>query len=448
MTFRHPVRVYIDCTHTSASGITTGIERVVRNIANHCVASGEELGMTCQPVVVAGERFRPIAPGRQWRSQRKISLRIALNAVYTRAVWRAAKFLPAGWQRFLTNTRREAGLARCIFGLLQPMLLLVQMIQRGLASAATPVTSVEFREGDILLLADSVWNYSPWAAVREAKRCGAQVAAIVYDIIPLTHPLYFAPHIQERFAAALLLLLEHADSFLCISTHTERQLRAFHSAQGYPSRFGSKKFGTFALGYDLDAVNPGTPVRDKIVSTFRPNRSVYLAVGTLEPRKNHSCLLQAFDQLWSGGSSAALLIVGRVGWMCEETLKRIQTHPRAGRQLFFMDAVTDTELDYCYTHARALLFPALVEGFGLPIVEALHHGLPVFASDIPVFHEVGGRYVAYFDCGAPASLAGLLGSYEATGLYPAQPAEGFTWPSWAQSTSDLLNRLAGLPLPQ
>ena len=130
--------------------------------------------------------------------------------------------------------------------------------------------------------------------------------------------------------------------------------------------------------------------------------------------------------------------------MCEEILDAIQRHHRAGRQLFFMDDVTDTELDYCYTHARALLFPAMVEGFGLPMIEALKNGLPVFASDIPVFREVGGEYATYFDPVNPSSLKDLLQTYESTGVYPALLPDGFSWPDWSQSTEELLTQLAAL----
>jgi alpha-1,2-rhamnosyltransferase len=200
-------------------------------------------------------------------------------------------------------------------------------------------------------------------------------------------------------------------------------------------------FRNFTLGVDPDDLASERQVRTKIGSVFSPARPVYLAVGTLEPRKNHAYLLQVFQKLWDAGNNSALLIVGRVGWMCEELLESIQRHPRFGQQLFFMDDVNDAELGYCYAHARALLFSSLVEGFGLPIIEALRRGLPVFASDIPVFREVGGEYLVYFDPVAPVSLVNLLREYEASGIYPARPPADFRWPDWSQSTTELLNQL-------
>jgi alpha-1,2-rhamnosyltransferase len=442
------MRLFIDCTDTHANGMNTGIQRVVRNIAKHCAAAGARLGMTCVPVILVDGRYTAVAGiglGRQ--KQRKFAIRYAANKGYFLFVRQLAAPLPRVWQRFLTGSKHEPSLARVIVGLCSPLVRLWRMVRCSADKPPVMLPSVEFMQGDILLLADCVWNYSPWAAVCAARAAGARVAAVVYDIIPLTHEQFFALSSRACFVTAIPLLFEYADSFLCISAYTELQLRTYYAAQPYSRTLGSKKFAAFTLGVELDSFDPGGPIRTKIVSLFCPDRPVYLVVGTLEPRKNHAYLLQVFQALWDAGSPAALLIVGRVGWMCDELLDAIRRHPLAGRQLFFMDDVTDTELDYCYTHARALLFPAIVEGFGLPIIEALHKGLPVFASDIPVFHEVGGAHVAYFDHTAPASLVGLLQAYEATGTYPARPPAGFIWPDWSASTTELFTHLSVLTSP-
>ncbi len=443
------MRIFIDCTYTYTNCLNTGIERVVRNIANHCTTIEGLAGMICQPVILVDGRYTPIASIEHSKAkQRKFALRSAANKGYSLFVRKLAALLPRVWQRFLTGTKHEPSLARFIVFLLAPLAWGWRTARRILVHSPSALPWVQFREGDILLLADSVWKYSPWAAVTAARAAGTRVAAIVYDIIPVTHGQFFAPSSRESFAAALPLLFERADTFLCISAYTELQLRTYYAAQPYSRTLGPKKFGTFTLGVELDTLDPRGRIRTEILSVFSANRPVYLMVGTLEPRKNHAYLLQVFQALWNEGSPAALLIVGRVGWMCAELLDAIRSHPRTGRQLFFMDDVSDTELDYCYVHARALLFPAIVEGFGLPIIEAMHKGLPVFASDIPVFHEVGGEYVAYFDHTAPASLANLLQAYETTGTYPARTLAGFTWPDWSQCTTELLTQLAALTSPE
>ena len=437
-----PKRIFIDCTDTYNNGMNTGIQRVVRNIANNCASLGENLGITCQPVILVGNNYSAISTiDHRGVRQSKFALRSAVNRGYFLFVQRLATALPHAWQRFLTGNKHEASLARVISFMFLPLLWVMRKTRR---AAAFSSPAVQFGVGDILLLADCVWNYSPWAVVHSASSAGAAVAAVVYDIIPATHGQFFAASSRERFLAALPLLFESSDTFICISTYTKTQLHSYFAAQPYSQTLATKKFSTFTLGVELDTIEFRGSIREKILSVFSLDRSVYLVVGTLEPRKNHAYLLEVFQALWREGSTAALLIVGRIGWMCEEILDAIQRHHRAGRQLFFMDDVTDTELDYCYTHARALLFPAMVEGFGLPMIEALKNGLPVFASDIPVFREVGGEYATYFDPVNPSSLKDLLQTYESTGVYPALLPDGFSWPDWSQSTEELLTQLAAL----
>jgi glycosyltransferase involved in cell wall biosynthesis len=436
------MRIFIDCTSTFSTGINTGIERVVRNVVKHAASAGPCLGLESQAVVLTGDRYTPVATIEYDRGkQRDFALRSAANKGYSLFVRRLARLLPRAWQPFLTGSKYEPSLARLVVSLLVPLQRASSMAGQVAQRFSRTKPSVQFRQGDILLLADSVWNYAPWAAVQAAKSAGVHVAAIVYDIIPVTHAQFFAPSSREKFAAALPLLLRNADTFLCISAYTQAQLQAYHAAQPHAATLGPKLFCNFTLGVELDDPASGNQVRTKVSSVFSPARPVYLAVGTLEPRKNHACLLQAFQKLWDEGHNSALLIVGRVGWMCEELLETIQRHPRFGQQLFFMDDISDAELDYCYAHARALLFPSLVEGFGLPIIEALRRGLPVFASDIPVFREVGGEYLVYFDPAAPASLAGLVRDYEATGIHAARSPADFSWPDWSQSTAGLLSQL-------
>ena len=76
---------------------------------------------------------------------------------------------------------------------------------------------------------------------------------------------------------------------------------------------------------------------------------------------------------------------------------RIKQHGEFGRRLLWLDKASDADLHHCYTHARALVYPSMIEGFGLPLVEAGRYGLPVIASDLPVFHEIGGDHVRYFN---------------------------------------------------
>ena len=98
-------------------------------------------------------------------------------------------------------------------------------------------------------------------------------------------------------------------------------------------------------------------------------------------------------------------------------------------------------LEFAYSNARALVFPSHAEGFGLPLVEAMQRGLPVMASDIPVFREVGQDFMAYFDLHDPGSLVERVKAFELSGQFPAARAvEHWQWIDWAAAAGQLVTR--------
>jgi alpha-1,2-rhamnosyltransferase len=104
--------------------------------------------------------------------------------------------------------------------------------------------------------------------------------------------------------------------------------------------------------------------------------------------------------------------------------------------------LSDAELEYCYSRSRSLVFPAFVEGFGLPLVEAMQRGLPAMASDIPVFREIGGDFIAYFDLNEPQSLVTLVQRFERDGEFPAlRKVQEWSWMSWEDSTRQFLTKI-------
>ena len=134
-------------------------------------------------------------------------------------------------------------------------------------------------------------------------------------------------------------------------------------------------------------------------------------VSSFDPRKNHTYVLDAFEKLWSDGGKHKLCLIGSVGPHCVELLDRIAHHPLFNKQLFTLHDANDTELSYCYQRSRAVVFPSIVEGFGLPIVEAQMHGKVVFASDTPVHREVGREGCFYTQLDDFTDLVDQLGQW-------------------------------------
>jgi alpha-1,2-rhamnosyltransferase len=262
----------------------------------------------------------------------------------------------------------------------------------------------------------------------------------LHDIIPLTHPDCYHPLHVARFRDWFVRIAEVADFFVYNSLFTQRSGVAYLRQQR-PNHVppGSVVY----LGHDLVPWPDGGSVRHAgLRRVFGVGCAVYLCVGTLEPRKNHAILLDAFERLWRDGSASSLVLIGRAGWLCETLLVRIKRHPEWGRRLFWFSDVGDADLDAAYAQATALIFPSRVEGFGLPLVEALARGLPVIASDIEVFREIANGHARFFSVDDAAALAACVRERE-TGDAPV--GTPFVWPGWAESTSNLLDVLRSQP---
>ena len=152
--------------------------------------------------------------------------------------------------------------------------------------------------------------------------------------------------------------------------------------------------------------------------TIARNRSLeiplnyYMMVGTLEPKKNHDYVLSVFKKLWDNGYSYPLIIVGRIGWKCDKTLLKIESSDYLNKYLFMFNDTSDEQLVSFYQNCRAVIMASFIEGYGLPVVEAMQFEKNIFASDIPIFREIGQDYPFYFDLSDELSLVNLIKEYE------------------------------------
>jgi alpha-1,2-rhamnosyltransferase len=302
----------------------------------------------------------------------------------------------------------------------------------GAAAAAEPV---RFQTGDVLLLADATWMIPRWKpAVESVKAEGARVVPVVYDLLTSSHPQFFAPLFCAQFNRWLIEMIPLSDAVVCISHATAGALREFAAAEGLTDAL--PPIGVFPLGTKLTPA--ASEPRAEVATVFAKADRPFLMVGTIEPRKNHALVLDAFERFWAAGGTAPLVVIGRRGWQCEATLRRFTALAAAGRPFTHIGDATDADLQYAYRHARCLIFPSVAEGFGLPIVEALAQGLPAIASDIPVHREVGGDLTTYIPLGDPAHLAELLRSIEDGSTLLTAPAPGSVHlPTWAESAAAL-----------
>lgn len=266
------------------------------------------------------------------------------------------------------------------------------------------------------------------------RRAGVPIHFVVHDLLPVTLPDAFHPYTRKRFAAWLASIATVADALHCVSHSTANELECWLDKQAPANQFGTPPLvSSFRLG-----VEPPRPIESKQLSCglerSLATRPSLLMVGTLEPRKGHRQALDAVELLWEGGTELNLVIVGHCGWMMKDMTDRLSRHPEIGKRLFWLDNADDSVLEALYTGATALLAPSRGEGFGLPLVEAAHRGLPVIARSLPVFHEVVGDYPSYFDSKTAEGLATYLAKWLVDRPVPGRHEP---WASWRESANTL-----------
>ena len=135
-----------------------------------------------------------------------------------------------------------------------------------------------------------------------------------------------------------------------------------------------------------------------------------------------------------GGTAPRLLVIGQRGWEADDVFNRLDRDEKLRGHVIELNECSDVDLARHLAVARALLFPSLAEGYGLPLVEALDAGVPVIASDLPVFREIGAGIPTFIDPGASSEWEAAILDY-ARADSAARDAQinrmaGFRAPSW------------------
>jgi len=165
-----------------------------------------------------------------------------------------------------------------------------------------------------------------------------------------------------------------------------------------------------------------------------PNRKILLYVGSLYPHKNINLVLSALAEL----PEYHLVLVGARN-IFQDQIKTAAHQTGVESQVIMAGYLSDEELRHLMSQAWALIQPSLSEGFGLTGVEAMAAGLPVVASQIPIFQEIYGQAAIFFDPTSQASLVTALTSLDAhhrehlikAGTHQAQL---YSWGTMAQET--------------
>lgn len=419
-----------------ASPFNTGIQRVVRNIVRESKSAGHSLGLQCIPVKFIDSNFYildiekaagPLVQARtvgrlirfsamvdrllHWVLPNKLHIYIRQNAApYIKKLQRHFDKETHGVKIHYVFDKNESTVSQTAIELTPP----------------------------ILLLLDSTWDMQMWKAVDDFRAAGGFVCAVLYDLIPFTHPDTVQEHTRTAHTTWWKQAPLHLDSVMCISQTVRDEFLRWQDQQKLAHRLTPDRVGYFYLGSELNTHSDDA----QFPNIFIKNEPYFLVVGSVEPRKNHELILDAFELLWKEGQTPSLVIVGGHGWKSEAFFHRLETHPLYKKKLFLLTRTTDTELRLLYSNTASLIIASVAEGFGLPI-EAFQHGTKVICSDIPVFREIAVDRAVFFDLSSSRELAKRIS--ENLRLIPSSPATHTTaateWLSWRESATQLFTKL-------
>lgn len=206
---------------------------------------------------------------------------------------------------------------------------------------------------------------------RQVAARAARISIFVHDVIPLDHPEFMRGQSNTDFANQFALWQNYATRFMT-NSETSKQAIKRHLSRDLPITVQPLAIST-------------TPRCDNDGDTDQ-----FLFLGTIEPRKNHLTILCAWERLYAllGDKCPHLHIVGRRGWENQRVFDWLDSSPLVGKYVFEHGALSDDELRGFFCRCGVHIIPSLVEGYGLPAIEAAQNGRKLLLSDIAAFREI------------------------------------------------------------
>lgn len=272
------------------------------------------------------------------------------------------------------------------------------------------------------------------------RAIGVKVVTVLYDILPLQFPEFWSelPHFTSLFENWVNSLFKF-DTVICISKSVADEIEDY--GRKNIKNYNRVAINHFHLGSDfLQTENCASLLSNSPNFTFTSD-DYFLSVGTVEPRKNYALILDAFEILWASGSNLTYVIVGKEGWNISDLVTRIKMHPEFNKRLFLINDANDENLAFIYKNAKCVIAGSVAEGFGLPLIEAANHAIPIIANNIDVFREVAKEHAFFFD-GTSIGLANSIMNWLSLFAENKHPrSEDMPRLNWLESAQQFANVL-------
>lgn len=259
----------------------------------------------------------------------------------------------------------------------------------------------------------------------------------VHDLAFRRFPDRFPQRARRLFERSWKRVLERADAVLCPSAATSADLLA--------AGLDAERLHLVPLGHDPQLITQEIALRAR--ERFGITGDYILAAGTLEPRKNIPTLIEAFLEV-APHTDAQLVLAGPTGWgLTPETLLE-SVDNSLKKRITVTGEVTRTELAALYTEAAVFCYPSLLEGFGLPVLEAMSYGTAVVTSKGTSTEEVAGDAAVTVDPHSAQEISEALQTLLSDQTAAQQIADAgyerskmFRWDKAATATVEIYRKL-------
>jgi glycosyltransferase involved in cell wall biosynthesis len=263
----------------------------------------------------------------------------------------------------------------------------------------------------------------------------------IHDLLPLETPEYFRPSEYRRHKRRLKTLARFGRAAI-VSTSVVRDALARHMAA-----LGRPDMPILVVPLPAD---PIFSAREPFAGPSR-RHPYFIMCGTIEPRKNHLLVLHVWRELVArlGEGAPKLVLIGTRGWENEHIIDLLERCPGLRGHVIEASGLPTPSVKRLLLGSRALLMPSFAEGYGLPIIEALAAGVPVIASDIPVFHEIaGGRLLTIDPTDGPgwrAAICAFLPERSRERRSYLAKFDDYVAPAWPNAFGEIEAFLEDLP---
>lgn len=397
-------QIFFDVTVAFRSGLNTGIQKVVKEVAKELEKQGalivvaDETQALSYHKIDSIELFDKRSPNTSW-SARSLSLVLV--------TLRRLRFLTA----FVNHSKGLVKFKEYVQKKLSPNYTKFKEIQRS--------SALKLTQNDVYITFDAFWNTENDSnRITQAKSLGAKTGVFIHDLFPITNPHWFEISNTKSFNKFIPLVINKVDYIFCAS----------EKVKGDVSQI-------FPLHSPIIQISMGnsvieTPTTDVRYSRYR---GAILMIGTLEPRKNYEEVLNWYLNY---SVKRPLVIIGRRGWKCRKTIAKIKKANKYDKRIYWLENIKEDALEQLIAGAALGICASLDEGFGLPLREFLRRGTPVIASDIAIFREGVNEGVEYFAIG---DLDSLNSAYSRTLLNnELRPLREF--PDWSDSAREIMTQ--------